>query len=135
MTLVEVVIALSVTGLAIGGIVGGYNFCTAAAQKAALIQAASARAMERLEETRSAKWDATAWPNVDHLVASNFPAKTVTLDLSGSGSVTTSALLETQISGVSTNPPLKRVRVNCIWSFRGGPLITNSVETLRAPDQ
>ena len=135
MTLVEVVIALTVTGLAIGGIIGGYNFCTAAAQKAALIQAASARAMERVEETRSVKWDATSWPSVDQLVASNFPVKTVTLDMSGSGAVTTTALLETQISRVSTNPPLKRVRVNCVWRFRVGPFITNSIETFRAPDQ
>ena len=135
MTLVEVVIALAVTGLAIGGIIGGYNFCTAAAQKAALIQAANARAMERVEETRSVKWDANGWPSVDQLVASNFPPKTVTLDMSGSGVVTTTALLETQISRVSTNPPLKRVRVNCIWRFRGGPFITNSIETFRAPDQ
>jgi len=135
MTLVEVVIALAVIGLAIGGIIGGYNFCTAAAQKSALIQAANARAMERIEEARSVKWDATAWPNVDQLVASNFPPKTVTLDMSGSGTVTTTALLETQISRVSTNPPLKRMRVNCVWRFRGGPFITNSVETFRAPDQ
>jgi type II secretory pathway pseudopilin PulG len=135
MTLVEVVIALTVTGLAIGGIIGGYNFCTAAAQKAALIQAANARAMERVEETRSVKWDATAWPSVDQLVASNFPTKTVTLDMSGSGEVTTTAMLETQISRVSTNPPLKRVRVNCIWQFRSGPFITNTIETFRAPDQ
>lgn len=135
MTLVEVVIALAVTGLALGGIIGGYNFCTSAAQKAALIQAASARAMERVEETRSVKWDATGWPSVDQLVSSNFPVKAVILDVSGSGDVTTTALLETQISGVSSNPPLKRVRVNCVWRFRGGPFITNSIETFRAPDQ
>ena len=135
MTLVEVVIALAVTGLAVGGIIGGYNFCTSAAQKAALIQAANARATERVEEARSVKWDATSWPSVDQLVASNFPAKTVTLDMSGSGDVTTTALLETQISRVSTNPPLKRIRVNCVWQFRGGPFITNSIETFRAPDQ
>ena len=135
MTLVEVVVALTVTGLAIGGIISGYSFCTAAAQKAALIQAANARAMERIEEARSVKWDATAWPSVDQLVASNFPPKTVTLDMSGSGAVITTALLETQISRVSTNPPLKRVRVNCVWRFRGGSFVTNSIETLRAPDQ
>jgi prepilin-type N-terminal cleavage/methylation domain-containing protein len=135
MTLVEVVIALVVTGLAVGGIIGGYNFCTSAAQKAALIQAANARAMERVEEARSVKWDASSWPSVDQLVASNFPTKTVTLDMSGSGDVVTTAVLETQISRVSTNPPLKRVRVNCIWRFRSGPFITNTIETFRAPDQ
>ena len=135
MTLVEVVIALAVTGLAVGGIIGGYNYCTSSAQKAALIQAANARAMERIEETRSVKWDATGWPSVDQLVVSNFPTKTVNLDMSGSGDVITTASLETEISRVSTNPPLKRIRVNCIWRFRGEPFTTNSIETFRAPDQ
>jgi hypothetical protein len=134
MTLVEVVIAMLVAGLAIAGIIGGYNFCTAAAQKAALIQAANARAMERIEETRSIFWDVTTWNAEDKLVSSNFPLKTVTLGLSGSGTATLTASLQTQISQISTNPSLKRVRVNCIWQFRGVQF-TNSVETLRAPDQ
>ena len=135
MTLVEVVIALAVTGLAVGGIISGYNYCTNAAQKAALLQAANALAMERIEETRSARWDVTGWPGVDQLVISNFPLKTVTLDMSGSGTLITTASLQAEISKVSTNPPLKRIRVNCVWKFRSGPLITNSIETFRAPDQ
>ena len=52
MTLVEVVIALAITGLTVGGIVAGYIYCTTAAVKVELAQAASARAMERIEETR-----------------------------------------------------------------------------------
>ncbi len=134
MTLVEVVVALVVTGLAIVGIIRGYQYATNAAQKAALYQAAHARAMERLEETRFAKWDVAVWPAVDQLVATNFPTKTVVLDLSGSGAVATMATLQTVISQVATNPPLKRIRVNCVWTFRNVQTITNSVETLRAPD-
>jgi prepilin-type N-terminal cleavage/methylation domain-containing protein len=135
MTLVEVVVALVVTGLAVGGIVTGYSYCSNSAQKAALAQAANARAMERIEETRSAKWDMSSWPTVDQLVATNFPAKVVILDLSGSGAVATMATLQTEISQISTTPPLKRVRVNCIWTYRGAQVITNSIETFRAPDQ
>jgi type II secretory pathway pseudopilin PulG len=134
MTLVEVVVALAVTGLAIGGIINGYNFCTNSAQKSALMLAANARAMERLEEVRSAKWDVASWPNVDQLVATNFPSKDVVLDLSGAGAVVTLATLTTEISAISTNPPLKRIRVNCVWAFRGGQVITNTIETCRAPD-
>jgi prepilin-type N-terminal cleavage/methylation domain-containing protein len=135
MTLVEVVVALVITGMAIVGIINGYNYCTNSAQKAALAQAANARAMERLEETRSARWDTSSWPNVDQLVATNFPAKVVPLDLSGSGVVVSTATLRTAISQVSTNPPLRRVRVDCIWNYRGVQVITNSIETFRAPDQ
>lgn len=135
MTLVEVVVALAVTGLAIGGIINGYNFCTSSAQKAALAQAAVARAMERVEETRSVRWDLSTWPQVDQLVASNFPTKSIILDMSGSGVGIIAASLQTDISQIATNPPLKRIRVNCIWKFQGGPFLTNSIETLRAPDQ
>jgi type II secretory pathway pseudopilin PulG len=134
MTLVEVVVALVVTGLAVGGIVNGYTYCTNSAQKSALALAANARAMERLEEVRSARWDVSSWPAVDFLLTTNFPSKTVVLDLSGAGAVVIPATLTTEISQISTTPPLKRVRVNCIWAFRKGPPITNSVETCRAPD-
>jgi prepilin-type N-terminal cleavage/methylation domain-containing protein len=135
MTLVEVVVAMAITGLAIGGILNGYNYCTNSSQKAALFLAANARAMERLEETRSAKWDTASWPAVDHLVATNFPSKVVTLDKSGVGGAILPATIQTTIAPVSSNPPLKRIRVDCIWKYRGVELITNTVESFRAPDQ
>ncbi len=134
MTLVEVVVALSVTGLAVAGIINGYNYCTNSAQKAALSLAASARAMERIEEVRSVMWDTTQYPEVDQLVAANFPTKVVSLDLTGAGVTVTPATLRTEISQVSTNPPLKRVRVDCVWDYQGLP-VTNTIETFRAPTQ
>jgi prepilin-type N-terminal cleavage/methylation domain-containing protein len=135
MTLVEVVVAMAITGMAVGGIVNGYNYCTNSAQKAALMLAANARAMERIEATRSATWAPDRSPAVDQLVATNFPNKTVTLDLSGSGAVTIPATIQTEISQVSVNPPLKRIRVACVWQFRGVQWVTNSLETCRAPEQ
>ena len=135
MTLVEVVIALAITGLIVGGIVTGYIYCTTAAVKAELVQAASARAMERIEETRSAKWDTSVWPIVDLLVATNFPDKGVSLDMPGSNSGGTSATIETTISQISLSPPVRRIRADCIWQFRGVEVITNTIETIRAPDQ
>ena len=83
MTLVEVVIALAITTLTLAGIVEGYIYCTTATVKAELVEAASARAMERLEETRSAQWDTASWPVVDQLVATNFPDEVVSLDMPG----------------------------------------------------
>ncbi len=135
MTLVEVVIALAITGLTVAGIVAGYIFCMTATVKAELIQAANARAMERIEEARSAQWDTSAWPIVDQLVATNFPNKVVSLDMPGTGSGGTSATIETTISQISLTPPVRRIRVDCIWQFRGVELITNTIETMRAPDQ
>jgi hypothetical protein len=136
MTLVEVAIAMGVAGLAIAGVVNGYIFCTQSAAKSALSLAAGARAIERLEQTRAASWHNASSPPVDQLVASNFPPEVVTLDLPASASgIVTYATNYTQISQISTNFPLKRIRVDCVWSFRGSKsLNTNSIETCRAPD-
>ena len=135
MTLVEVVVALAITGLMVAGIVTGYIFCTTSTVKDSLYMAGNARAMERLEETRSAIWAPFRGDPEDDLVATNFPDKVVTLDLSGSGSDTTSATLKTEITQISLSPPVRRIRVDCIWQFKGVELITNTIETIRAPDQ
>lgn len=134
MTLAEVAIAMSITGLAVAGIITGYMYCTTSAEKAGLYLAANARALERIEETRSVKWDTASAPQVDQLVGTNFPSKVVTLDLSGSGVGVVSAVVNTAIAQISVNPPLKRIRVDCIWQFKG-EAITNTIETCRAPDQ
>jgi prepilin-type N-terminal cleavage/methylation domain-containing protein len=135
MTLVEVTVALAIATLVIGGIINGYNYCTQAAQKSALMLAASSMAMQRVEETRSANWDTGAWPVVDQLFATNFPTKVVALDVSGDGKVTTPATVYTYISQISTTPPLRRIRVDCAWQYNGTVWLTNSIETCRAPKQ
>jgi type II secretory pathway pseudopilin PulG len=138
MTLVEVVVALAITGLAVGAIVNGYIYCTNAAQKSALSLAANARAMERIEETRSAKWDTVSWPTIDQLVGPNFPNKTNILDMAGS--TTNNAVMAvirteiTQILGPSNAPPLKQIRVDCVWRYRN-QTFTNTIVTCRSPDQ
>jgi prepilin-type N-terminal cleavage/methylation domain-containing protein len=133
MTLVEVVLALAIAAVAVAGIISGYIYSAASAQKWALSLAANARAMERIEETRSALWRTST--SVDELVATNFPDKVVTLDESGSGTGIIYATNITRITQISTDPPLKRIRVDCIWSFRGLALFTNTIETCRAPVQ
>jgi len=135
MTLVEVAVALAVAGLAVTAIVNGYMFCVNSAEKSALSLAANARANARLEEIRSARWDTASVPAVDQVVTTNFPDQVVILDLSGSGTNVTYATNFTQISQISVAPPLKRIHIDCIWSFKNGRLITNTIETCRAPDQ
>lgn len=131
MTLVEVTTALALAGLAIIGIISGYNFSTQANQKSSQMLAASAMAVQRLEETRSVTW--TLDPAVDQLYETNFPDRVVTLDMSGDGKVTVPATIYTHISQVSTQPPLKRIRVDCVWYYQSKQLLTNSIETCRAP--
>ncbi len=135
MTLVEVLIALAIAGLAMAAIVTGYLCAASAAEKSGLSLAANASATRRLEESRCARWVISTWPITDEVVSTNFPDTVVKLDLSGSGSGITYATNHLIISQISTNPPLKRVRVDCTWAFKGTRLFTNSVETCRAPDQ
>ena len=135
MTLIEVVVALAITAMTVGGVISGYIYCTSASVKAELEQAANARAMERIEQARSAQWDVSSWPVVDQLVATNFTDEIVSLDMSGTNSVGTAAIIRTTIAKISDAPPLRKIHVDCIWRFEGGDLITNSVETCRAPDQ
>lgn len=135
LTLVEVVVALGISVLAVAGIVSGYLFSIVSAQRSALSLVAGAKAVERIEETRSAKWDNSSWPPVDQLVASNFPDELVILDRNGAGTGITYATNITQISQISADPPLKRIHVECVFNFRGSQLVTNAVETCRAPDQ
>ena len=134
MTLIEVVIALAITGLMVAGIVSGYMFCTTSTVKDSLYMAANTRAMERLEETRSAIWAPYRATPVDELVATNFTNQVVTLDLAPSDPTATTATLITTISQISTSPAVREVHVDCVWQFRDAT-ITNSIETARAPDQ
>lgn len=135
LTLVEVVVALGISVLAVAGIVVGYLFSIGSAQRSGLNLAASAQAMERMEQVRSAKWDISSWPVIDQLVASNFPNEVVTLNLAGPGGAAVYATNYTTISQISTAPPLRSIHVDCVWNFKGVQLLTNSFETCRAPDQ
>jgi len=135
MTLIEVVVALAIAGLTMGGIVTGYIFCMNASAKDALAMSANAKVLERIEQTRSAQWDTSVYPAVDQLVATNFPDLVITLDYSRSGSNILSATIKTDISQISLTPPIRRIRVDCIWQFKGVELVTNTIETCRAPDQ
>ena len=127
--------ALAITGLTVGGLVQGYIFCSNASAKDSLYMAANGRVMERLEEARSARWDTSIYPAVDQLVATNFPDKVITLQATAAGVETVSATIKTEISDISLAPPVRRIRVDCIWLFKGVEPVTNTVETCRAPDQ
>ena len=137
MTLVEVVMALAVVSLTVASLVGGYISSTMAAEKASMSLAANTRALERLEDTHAAIWNISGYPVVDQLVATNFPTKVVVLDLSGQGGGTTYGTNYTTITQVSDSPPLRRIRVDCVWQFQNrqfSTIFTNTVETLRGPD-
>lgn len=134
-TLIEVVIGMAISALLIGCMATGYTFANRTADRAQISLAANAQAVQRLEQTRAAKWDTVASPAIDELVSTNFPPQIVLLDIPQTGNNLHYGTNFTTIITVSTNPPLKMISVDCVWTHANGPLQTNSLVTYRSPDQ
>jgi hypothetical protein len=134
-TLPEVVIAGALGALTLGGIIYGYVISAKSAEWSSYYTAAQSLAMQRLEQTRAAKWDLQAEPQIDNLVSSNFPKSIEILDIPITRTNVVYATNLTTIATISTNPPLKMIRVDCSWTFTGHTLFTNTVVTYRSPDQ
>ena len=133
MTLAEVLMALVITGITVAGIVNGYMYCMAATTKEGLYMAANGAALERMEQLRAARWDTSTYPPVDQLAATNFPNMVVTLDKTEANPI--QGTIKTTITQISDTPPLRKIRVDCVWLFRGNEVVTNTIESCRAPNQ
>jgi hypothetical protein len=92
-------------------------------------------ALSGLDQCRAAKFDPRGSPAPDQLVSSNFPSRVDILDVGTATGVVTYGTNRTTILTISTNPPLKMVRVDCTWTFPRRGQFTNSVFTYRAPSQ
>ena len=135
MTLIEVVMALTISAIAIGSVVSAYILAARRAERASYTLAANSMAQQRIEQTRAAKWDTSVSPVVDELVNTNFPQQTIVLDKSVLGTNAVYATVTTAISLVSSNPSLKRIQSSCVWMFMERGPFTNSIVTYRCPDQ
>ena len=147
-TLVELVIATALSAMMLSGVIYGYCLSASRAEWSSYSLAANSLAMMQLEQTRAAKWDLQAYPQIDELVSTNFPVDREVLDIpmratnivysngipiSGNGVVYATNV--TTITYLTTNPPLKMIRVDCTWMFlKKGPF-TNTVVTYRTSDQ
>jgi type II secretory pathway pseudopilin PulG len=131
-TLAEVVIAMAIAALSLGSIVNGYVISSQRAEWSAYSLAAHSLAMERLEQTRAAKWDPDGVPPADQLT--NSPNTVEILDLPRSGTNIVYATNFMTISTISTTPPLRMVRVDCVWRFMSRSTFTNTVMTYRTVD-
>ena len=140
-TLIEVLIGFTIFGLVISGMIYGYVQANRLAEWSSQSLGAQSYALQGLEQARAAKWDTQVWPqNVgpgtgDWLGVTNLPPQLDTNDVPQNGA----PLLLTNnvyITCISSNPPLRQIRSDVVWSFRlTGTLYTNTVITLRAPDQ
>ena len=125
--------SLGILALVIQGVVYGYIASARRAEWSAHSLAAQSLASQGVEQARAAKWDPQVWPIVDELPPTNFMQVDV-LDLPVSGQpVYATNFISVQM--LSTNPPVRQIRTDCVWAFVTGRLFTNTVITLRAPDQ
>lgn len=134
-TLVEVIMSISVAAITIGGIIAGYTMSARWAEWSSYSLAAYSLAMQKLEQTRAAKWDPQGFPAVDELVSSNFPVQFDVMDIPVSGTNVVYATNTTTITTLSASPDLKMIRVDCTWMFMSRGPFTNTVMTYRTADQ
>ena len=135
-TLAEVVISMGIATLAFGGIIYGYTMSCQRAEWSAYSLAAQSLAMQRVEQTRAAKWDPLGYPPVTaELDNSRYPTAVEVLDIPISGTNIVYATNYTTITDIPGPQPLKIVRVDCVWAFLDRGIFTNTMVTYRAPDQ
>ena len=133
-TLIEATIASTIAAMMFGGIVYGYIQSSRNAEWSAYSFAAQSLAMQRMEQTRSCRWDPEATPVVDELSNAFFPTSFSILDVPMTGSNVVYATNYTSITTISTAPPLRMINVETVWRFMNGRSYTNSIATYRAPD-
>ena len=134
-SLAEVVIAIAIGSMSIGATVTGYVLAAHRSEWSAYSLAAQSLAIQRMEQTRSAKWTPSSYPPVDEVTSTNFPARLEILDVPISGTNVVYATNVTTITTVSASPPVKMVRVDCVWRFAHHGVFTNTIASYRSPDQ
>jgi len=134
-TLVETSVAMLIVAVTIAATINGYILAGNRAEWSSQSLAAHSLAIQKMEQIRSAAWNLTGEFPLDNVTEANFPVSKSVLDLPISGSNVVTAVTYTTIQSVSTNPPLKLIRIDCVWPFRERGLFTNTIMTYRAPEQ
>ena len=143
-TLAEILITIVFLVLVMAGMIYGYVQMNRTALWSSMSLAAQSVASQGAEQARCAKWDTQCWPpgltgpgTCDELGTNSFiqSGSNYTLDIPVSGApiYITNYVSITQISDT---PKLRQIRSACVWRFPlTGDYFTNTVITLRAPDQ
>jgi prepilin-type N-terminal cleavage/methylation domain-containing protein len=151
-TLAEVVVAIAIVALVLGGMTVAYTQTTRRAQWTGYSLAAQALAVQQLEQARAAVWDSSIGKNeITNLNLSGFAYASgvwtgytwtnLDIPISGTNVVRATNYVKLKllyINGV-TNPPvqLQMLRVDTVWPFRWGATqryFTNTVSSYYAPD-
>jgi type II secretory pathway pseudopilin PulG len=149
-TLIEVMIGFWIFGMVTAGMIYGYVQANRKAEWSSQSLAAMSYASQGMEQMRSAQWCAEEFSTsgsgtTDVLLPymmiqsdaswAYWTNQVDTLDIPTSGApiFVTNYLY---VTSISTNPPLRRIVSQVVWTFRlTGQLFTNTIVTLRAPDQ
>jgi len=148
-TLIEVMIGFVIFGLVTSGMIYGYVEANRIAEWSSQSLAAMSYASQGMEQMRSAQWCAEEFSTgggqgtTDVMPMTNqvdgtwgyWTNQVDTLDIPTTGAPI-SVTNYLYVTSLSTNPPLRRIVSQVVWSFRlTGQLFTNTIVTLRAPDQ
>jgi type II secretory pathway pseudopilin PulG len=135
MTLMETLVSMMIVALVITATINGYILAANRAEWSSQSLAAHSLALQRLEQVRAATWNIASETDIDEVIAANFPATQAVMDLPVSGTNAIRATIFTTITTVSSNPPLKLVRVDCAWPSHRRGWFTNTLMTYRTPEQ
>jgi len=154
MTMPEVLISLVIMALVMAGLIMGYVQANRMAEFCSMTLAAQSYASQGLEQARSAQWNSQIWPptngpgtgdelppttNGSGMLVPMVQTNTMDIPAVGDPSATNFPFWVTNyitVSSVSDNPKVRQIRSDAVWTFPlTGQRYTNSVVTLRAPDE
>jgi len=131
----ETLVSIMIVAIVVSATINGYILSTNRAEWSSQSLAAHSLALQRLEQVRAATWTTSGETDVDNVIPANFPDVTSVLDIPVSGTNAITATVQTRITTVSVNPPLKMIRVDCVWPYRNRGVFTNTLTTYRTAEQ
>jgi type II secretory pathway pseudopilin PulG len=150
-TLVEVLIAFCVFGMVTAGMIYGYVEANRISEWSSQSLAAMSYASQGMERMRAVQWEAaqgniqtngpgtldllpmTVDTNTGLLTYSTYEVDTLDIPTTGAPIPVTNYLIVKQIQD---SPPLRQIISRVVWTFSlTGQPFTNTIVTLRAPDQ
>ena len=146
MTLVEVLMAIVILAAIMGGIMMGYAQANRMAEFSSMSLAAQSTASQGMEQALAARWDTQSgdtnigYGHADELgTVTNYFLGTNVLDVPVSGAsipVTNYVTISTVTLPNAGGVKIRQIRSDAYWTFPlTGVTYTNSMITLRAPDQ
>ena len=147
-TLIEVMIGFFIFGLVTAGMIYGYVEANRIAEWSSQSLAAMSYASQGMEQMRAVQWEAEEFSTTggnDALLPfmkiqsdgtfAYWTNQVDTLDIPTTGAPI-NVTNYIYVTPISTNPPLRQIVSRVVWTFRlTGQLYTNTMVTLRAPDQ